>query len=308
MELVKEAGIEGRKITPWEIGFVIAPRINAVGRLEDATDALRLLCTRKPSRARDLAKKLSEKNKIRQNMVEIAVERAKEILKKEYGKNLPKILIVYDPDFHEGIIGLIASKLVEEYYRPAIVFTSSDGFLKASARSIPSFHITDFLRSLKNFLLEVGGHSQAAGLKMEKKNFEVFVKEAIKKADEILSEKKLEKILRADLQIPLSSLNLELAIALESLQPFGVGNPEPKFLSEVEIVSARFFGKKNDHLKIFGKDSSTKEPFEFIYFGGAQTFFKLSREKKARIVYTLEKYSWRGKESVRGRVKYIDIL
>ncbi len=305
-ELLKEAGIEGKKITPWEIGFIIAPRINAVGRLEDATDALRLLCTRKKFRARELARKLGEKNRIRQNMVEEAVELARRKVERNYGKKLPKVLIVWDEAWHEGIIGLIASKLVEEFNRPAIVITSSDGFYKASARSIPSFHITDFLRSLKEFLLEVGGHSQAAGFKMQSSKLKGFIDKAVLKAEKLLKEEDLQKTLTVDLQIPLSSASLKLAFLLENLQPFGIGNPAPVFLSEAEVVSAKFFGKNNDHLKIHLKDEKTKEPFEVIAFGEAGLFFKLSRGKRVRVVYSIEINRWRGREFLRGRLKYIE--
>ena len=306
-ELTKVSGIEGRKITPWEIGFVIAPRINAAGRLEDATDALRLLCTKKQSRARSLAEKLSSQNRLRQNMLEAAVEKAKELLQKLYGKKLPKILIVFDKDFHEGIIGLIAARLSEEYHRPTIVFTLSDGFLKASARSIKSFHITNFLRLFENLLLEVGGHSQAAGLKIEKEKFNEFQEKAVKKAEELLKEKQLEKTLLADLKLPLQVINLDLAKAIESLQPFGVGNPEPLFFSQGILEKASLFGKENRHLKIWIKGESGSS-IEFILFDGGDEFFRLSREAKVEIVYSLEVNRWRNREYLRGKIKHFRVL
>ena len=306
-EIIKASGIEGRKITPWEIGFVIAPRINAAGRLEDATDALRLLCTKRQERAKVLAEKLSNQNRLRQNMLEAAVEKAKGLLQKLYGENLPKILIVYDKDFHEGIIGLIAARLTEEFNRPAIVFTSSDGFLKASARSIKRFHITDFLRSFEELLLEVGGHAQAAGLKMEKEVFEEFLKAAVERADGLLREEDLQKRIIADLKLPLEAVSLELAKAIEALQPFGVGNPEPLFLSYGTLVKASLFGKENKHLKIWVKGEAG-EPVEFILFDGGEEFFKLSREAKVEIVYSLEINRWREKEYLRGKIKHLKIL
>ncbi len=306
-ELTKVSGIEGRKITPWEIGFVIAPRINAAGRLEDATDALRLLCTKKPSRAKALAEKLSSQNKLRQSMLERSIEKAKELLQKFYGESLPKILIVFDEDFHEGIIGLIAARLTEEFHRPSIVFTSSDGFLKASARSIKSFHITEFLRSFEELLLEVGGHAQAAGLKMEREVFDRFLKEAVEKADGLLKEENLQKRIVADLKLPLEAVSLELAKAIESLQPFGVGNPEPLFFSQGVLEKASLFGRENKHLKIWVRGESGA-PVEFILFEGGEKFFKLSREAKVEIVYSLEINRWREREYLRGKIKHLRIL
>ena len=306
-ELTKVSGIEGRKITPWEIGFVIAPRINAAGRLEDATDALRLLCTKKPSRARALAEKLSSQNKLRQSMLERSIEKAKELLQKFYGESLPKILIVFDEDFHEGIIGLIAARLTEEFHRPSIVFTSSDGFLKASARSIKSFHITEFLRSFEELLLEVGGHAQAAGLKMEREVFDRFLKEAVEKADGLLKEENLQKRIVADLKLPLEAVSLELAKAIESLQPFGVGNPEPLFFSQGVLEKASLFGRENKHLKIWVRGEAGA-PVEFILFNGGEKFFQLSREAKVEIVYSLEINRWREREYLRGKIKHLRIL
>lgn len=177
--IIKQAGIEGKEITPYEVGFIIAPRINAVGRLSNAIDALRLLCTTDNKRAFDLAQKIGDLNSKRQDIVERSVDEAKEMISKKYLKGnqlsdikedrlynfIPKILILTSDSWSEGIIGLIASKLTEEFYRPTIVMTKNDGHYKASARSIPSFHITNFLRSLKKYLVDVGGHAQAQDLR-----------------------------------------------------------------------------------------------------------------------------------------------
>jgi len=301
--ILKQAGIEGKKITPYEVGFIVAPRINAVGRLEHAIDALRLLCTPKEETAFQLASRVGETNRQRQDLVKTAVEKAIKTvetgLKPVSTKN--KIIVLVSETWHEGIIGLIASKIAEKYYRPTIVMTKSDGFLKASARSIPSFHMTDFLRSLKKYLVDVGGHAQAAGFTIEKNKLDEFIEAAEKKADKLISEKDLEKVIETDLKIPLSKINIKLAQSLEKLQPFGIGNPQPLFYSEAGVIDARLFGKTNDHLKIFVKDPTNKSfPLELIAFGMADKYKDLSTNKIINIVYKLEVDRWGGNERLRG--------
>jgi len=302
--VLKEAKIEGKKITPYDIGFIIAPRINAVGRLKDATDALRLLCTKKEERAKNLASYLGQKNKQRQNLVEKAVEEAKKILAKET-KNfstLPKIIILQSEKWEEGIIGLIAAKMTEEFYRPSLILTKNDGFYKGSARSIPQFHITNFLRSLKQYLVDVGGHSQAAGFTIEEKKIFQFKNEAQKLASKILKDKDLEKEIIVDLKLPLSKINLKWVKLLEKLQPFGIGNPFPTFFSEGKIKNIKFLGKNNQHLKIFITDNNENEVLELLAFNQGELFKNLFRNQKINVIYSLEVDNWGGKEKVFGKM------
>ena len=314
-EIISEAGITGRKITPYEIGFIIAPRINAVGRLEHAIDALRLLCTTRDDKAYDLASRVGEKNRERQDLVTKAVEEAKRLVSNQHsviGK-IPKIIILKNSKFHEGIIGLIASKIAEEYYRPTIVLTESDGFLKGSARSIPSFHITNFLRGLKKYLIDVGGHKGAAGFTMEKKNYTIFAAGASKMVSKLISEKDLERIIEADLKLPISKLNIPLVRGLEKLEPFGIGNPRPTFYSEVEILHSKTFGKKNDHLKLIVRDVPSKLPtahfqlpIELITFGNANKYASLAGGQRINVVYSIEIDRWGGSEKLRGKINIIN--
>ncbi len=296
-EIIKEAGLSGRKITPYEIGFIIAPRINAVGRIQKAIDALRLLCTRDRMRAKRLADKLSQINRLRQNLVERYVKSAIEQIEKQQ-KTLPNILLVYDPEWEEGVIGLIASRLVERFNRPAIVFTDSNGFLKASARSIPRFHITDFLRGFSDLLLEVGGHKQAAGLKLEKNLFAKLKEKMIKKAGEMISRKDLEKVVETDLKLPIKALTLELAELVERLEPFGIGNPRPSFYIQGEVVSAQIFGRERQFSKLRLRDDSSF--LELISFRNNDLFFKLHRGDRIGAALNLDVNHWKGKRFLRG--------
>ncbi len=207
--ILKEAGIEGKEITPYEIGFIIAPRINAIGRLEHAIDALRLLCTNDELKALALAKKIGQTNTERQDLVKKSVEEAQKKISNFHppaGGPISKIIILTSDHWHEGIIGLIASKIAEEFYRPTLVLTKSNGNYKGSARSIPGFDITKFLRSLKKYFVDIGGHPQAAGFTIEKKQIISFRATACKLIDKLIKDKDLERKIRADLKIPLSKL------------------------------------------------------------------------------------------------------
>ena len=309
--ILQQAGIMGRRITPYEIGFIIAPRINAVGRLEHAIDALRLLCTTKEDRAFHLASRVGDKNRERQDMLIKAVRQAKELVQHQTSnlKHFPKILILENKNWHEGIIGLIAAKIAEEYYRPTIVLTESDGFLKGSARSIPSFHITNFLRDLKKYLIDVGGHKGAAGFTLEKKKYNLFCSAVARLVTSMIKDEDLERTVQADIKIPLSKLNLALVKGLEVLQPFGIGNPQPTFSSEVEILHSNTFGKNNNHLKLIVRDVHSQPtinnyqlPIEFISFGNADKFASLSKGQKINVVYSLEIDRWGGSEKLRGKI------
>ncbi len=303
--ILKESKIDGKVITPYEIGFIIAPRINAVGRLEHAIDALRLLCTTSDEKAYQLASSVGKLNQDRQELVKKAVESAVATVEKQKLKDtLSKLIVLTSSQWHEGIIGLIASKITEMYYRPTIVMTEVDGFLKGSARSIPSFHITNFLRTLKEQLIDVGGHAQAAGFTIEKIKVDAFIKKAQREAQKSIKEKDLVKKLESDFKIPLALITPKLAKLIEKLSPFGIGNPQPVFFSHAILTNARIIGKKNDHLKIEVKDEVMRNPLELMAFSKAEDFKKLTLNQNIDVVYQIELNRWNGNEKLQGKLLY----
>jgi single-stranded-DNA-specific exonuclease len=315
--LLQQAGIADKKITPYEVGFMIAPRINAIGRLEQAIDALRLLCTKNEKQAHDLAHKIGNVNIERQEMVEKSVAEAKKMITKKYLQNklpttnyqLPtKLIILVSDHWHEGIIGLIASKIAEEFFRPTLVLTKTDAGYKGSARSIPSFHITEFLRSLKKYIIDAGGHKQAAGFSLTKEQLPVFEKNAFKLANKLISDKDLERKIEADLKIPISMIDLNLVESLSALEPYGIGNPRPVFYSEGILTGAQLLGKTQKHLKLFVSDYQLPTThynlpsIEFLAFNSADKFKSLSRGDKIQIVYTLDINEWNNTKKVQGKI------
>lgn len=295
--ILQEAGIAHKPITPYEIGFIIAPRINAVGRITHAIDALRLLCTTKNARAFDLAHKVGNINKERQDLVERTLEEAVIQVKSQKlkVKNM-KIIFLTSYHWHEGIIGLIAAKIAEQYYRPTIVATIADGFAKASARSIPGFDITSFLRLYTSYLVDVGGHKAAAGFTIEKNKLAPFIKKITIDAEKLLKDENIIPKCTVDIAFPLETITLSLVRAVEELAPFGVGNARPTFYSEGVLKYSSYFGKKKEHVKAY-----IDRGYEIIFFGKSADFDQLSKGQKVGVVYTLEVDTWNGTEKTKSK-------
>lgn len=304
--IIHEAGIVDKEITPYEIGFIIAPRINAVGRLEHAIDALRLLCTHNAGKAQEIASHIGDTNKERQELVTSSVKEAKEIVEKmiKKEKKLPLIITLTSTSWNEGIIGLIASKITESYSRPTIVMTKAQGFWKGSARSVNDFHMTDFLRSLDTYLISVGGHKGAAGFSIYEEKKDIFLKKVQSKVKKIAKEEDFEKKIRVDIKIPLRFVTFAFAQELEKLSPFGMGNPNPIFMSEVNILEKKLFGKKMEHVRLYVKDAKQSSfPMEFISFFKAQDFKDVAKGQTLSIIYNLDINRWNGKETLRGKIQ-----
>ncbi len=301
IELLKQGGIEHKPITPYEVGFIIAPRINAIGRLEHALDALRLLCTNDQKRAHDLTEKIGKKNTERQDLVmESVLEAEKKLQAPSYKLQEKKIIILFSSSWHEGIIGLIASKLAEKYYRPVIVMTKSGLNYKGSARSISSFHMTNSLREHKDLLIDVGGHALAAGFTIEAKKLDHFVSTLTAYADKKLSNEDLVKTITADIKLPISSITKTLIEKLDQLGPFGIGNPRPTFISTVVIARSNAMGKDLQHLKFYSEDD-----VEFVAFGKGDQLATLSRGEVREVVYTPEINEWNGNRRINCRVLHL---
>lgn len=301
--ILREAKIDNKPMTPYEIGYMIAPRINAVGRLEHAIDALRLLCTNDMNRASSLAFQMGQTNKDRQDLVETtlkeAIEMVEKIIKKQ--EKLPIFIILKNKNWHEGIIGLIAGKITEKYYRPTLVLTKSDGFWKGSARSISALHMTDFLRTFEKHIISVGGHKQAAGLSVSDEKLETLTSGIEKSVSKYVKDDDLEKKIYVDMKLPLGKATLELAKELELLEPFGMGNPQPLFLSDAQIITISPLGKNGTHLKLIVKDQSSF-PLECVYFSAPKEIFSLKRGDNIQIVYNLGVNRWNGRERVQGKI------
>lgn len=294
--LMSNAGLTPGEIRTYDVSHALAPRLNAMGRLVNAMDALRLLCTKKEERAQLLAQTLGSTNMERQKLTEDTVLHARQTLK-DFSK---KIIFLSHESYNQGVIGLVAGKLVEEFYRPAIVVATGELVSKGSARSIPGFNIVEVIRTCSDILVDVGGHPMAAGFTVETKNLSALKKRLEEIAEKELDEEKLTRVLRIDAEIPLSSATEELWTALRDFEPFGMSNPEPVFATRgVLVEDARLVGNGNKHLKL--RISS----FDAIAFNLGSLYGELKPDRKIDIAYTLDMNVWNGNRKLQLKIKDI---
>ena len=300
LSLFEEAKIEKEKIGTYEVGFIVAPRLNAMGRLTHAIDSLRLLCTKDIKRARELADLVGKTNFERQKIVETVVAH---VLRGTQDKPKGGVIVVAHESYHEGVIGLAAARLVEKFYRPAIVLSKKKDISKASARSIVGFNIIEAIRKLEGLYVEGGGHPMAAGFSIETLKIEEFAEEINKISKPFLTEEILSRKLKIDLEIDFDQINSELVERINQFEPTGLGNFPPSFLTKkVEVLEARTVGRDNTHLKLKLKQGSCV--FDAIGFGLAITY-TLSPNTYIDIVYSIEENIWNNHTSLQLKIRDI---
>jgi single-stranded-DNA-specific exonuclease len=302
-ELYKQAGIEKDEFSPYDIGFGIAPRLNASGRIASAMDSLRLLCTTNLERAAELAGLLESTNRERQLLMREAAEHA--VLQVNTRTGEPKkLLIVSHDSYAPGVIGLVAGRLVEAFYRPAIVLSIGEEQSKASVRSISGFNIIDFLRSKSELFINVGGHPMAAGFTIETSKLALIQSTLEDHADQFIDDAMLMRKLKVDCELAFASITQELYKALQQLAPFGMGNPEPVFSTQgVMIKDIRAIGKENAHLKL--KVSQGRNVFDAIAFSMGDLASELHAGDKINVAYTIDENTWRDKTTLQLKIKDI---
>lgn len=305
--LYRQSGLNKDVFTPYEIGFIIAPRLNASGRIESAMDSLRLLCTLNRGRAEELAAKLEFINKERQLLLKDSKQHASSKVRVE-GLEARKLLFVAHESYAQGVIGLVAGKLVEEFYRPAIVVSISERHSKASVRSINGFNIIEFLRMHKDHFVNVGGHPMAAGFTVDTEKLVVIQQMLEKKAEELLTDDLLVRVLKIDCDLPFSSITKELFDAIQQLTPFGIGNPEPIFATHgVTVEEVRIMGKDGSHLKVILKNPTrnmTQETrFEAVGFGMGALASKIHQGDTIDVAYTIDENVWNGNTKLQLKLK-----
>jgi single-stranded-DNA-specific exonuclease len=249
VSLMGAAGINPLSVNAGDIGFALGPRLNAAGRLDSALAALELLLTDDLFEAGRIAQQLDIQNRERQQIMHAIQERA-ELLALERDPDA-LLLIAVDADFNPGVVGLAASRLTDQYYRPAIVAQRGEDFTRGSCRSIPEFHITQALDRCADLLEHHGGHAAAAGFTVRNDRLDELIDRLQATALEQLADLDLRPTLTADAELPLSELKPEILRDLNRLQPTGNGNPQPAFVSrDLKVLRSRTVGKDNSHLKL----------------------------------------------------------
>ena len=289
--LMEVARIDGKKkISPYHVGFILGPRINAAGRMDTAHTSLDLLLAKDPIKALALAKALERHNNARQKTQREIVQQALEMIDQEINFNNEKVIVLSREGWHKGVLGIVASKIAERYYRPAVVISLEEGIGTASARSIEGFHLHDALANCSDWLEQFGGHEGAAGLTIKEENIDPFRRGINKLADRLLELKKLTPVLAIDCEIPLNTVNMELAQIVESMEPFGEANPAPIFCSrKLDVVGyPRIMGR--DTLKFWVTDGQTS--ISAVGFGMADEADLIRQGKPIDLAYELAIDDW----------------
>ena len=291
--LMEVADVRAERVSTGTIGFTLGPRLNAAGRLRHAINAYRLLAAPSLEAAVPLAKELDALNRERQALTEAVLERARERV-----LALPderKVILLADADFPAGVVGLVAGKLMEEFYRPTLLIERSEQESRGSARSISAFHITEALRTCSDLLTRFGGHRVAAGFSLPNENLAALEERLEALAAEQLDAVDLTPNIYVDAQAPLADLNWDLLRTLEKMAPFGIENPRAVFLCPgVQVMRARRFGKEGKHLRLTVSEGRLTQEAVAWRMGKREAEFRTGIF--VDLVCTVNSNTWKGRE------------
>jgi single-stranded-DNA-specific exonuclease len=297
--LIGVSGIERKEITAGHIGFSLAPKINASGRLEAADIAVKLLTTTDEKEAEQIAFELDMLNKERQQIVEDMVQEAFAMAEEQRAKGLDKVIVVAKENWNVGVVGIVASKIVEKFYRPTLVLSidPQKGMAKGSARSIAGFDLHKALTACKDLLDHYGGHQAAAGMSLDSSHLEVFAVRLNELAAATLTDQDFVPVLRVDNACNLADVPIASIEGLELLAPFGMGNPSPKFMfTDLGLEDIRTMGKEKQHLKL-GLSQAKDEvscSVEAVGFGKGRLAALIAPSAKVDVLGELSINEWNG--------------
>ena len=300
--MLKEAGLAGTRVDTTKIGFVLGPRLNAAGRLDDAIASYNLLTTPSEDEAAALAQQLGAQNQERQRRMKEMIEWARSEVQ-ALGDDLIYVLAspeYVSADYMVGIAGLVAGRIMEEFYRPTIVIAKAEEESRGSARSIEGLHITKALDECRELLVRHGGHAAAAGFSIKNDNIDELRSRLREIAARQLTPDKLVPVLEVDMELPLNHATLESVRMIEELQPFGVDNTRPTFVTfDVQVRDCRLVGAEQNSVKFCLSDGTAF--WDAIAF--RQTIETERAPRRIDVVYTLQSRVWNGEERVELVVK-----
>lgn len=300
--LIGAAGLVQGRVTAGDISYMLGPRLNAAGRLDDAVLAYKLLLAENTDTALQMARELNEKNTLRQRLTQQVQQAArKEIDARGKAKN--RIIVLEDAAFPAGVVGLVAAKLVEEFGRPVLLISREGDLLRGSARSVPGFSIIDALTDCADLFVRYGGHVAAAGFTLDAANLPTLEARLQAYAEPLLAAEP-QITLDIDAEIPLAEVHLELFEQLQTLEPFGQGNPLPVLMSrQVRAVAARTIGTEGQHLKLTLENGAGGPQYQALawHLGHLAGFF--TRPIHIDIAYTLNLNEWNGTRKLQLVVK-----
>lgn len=300
--MMENSVIEKKTLTSYHIGFQIAPRINAAGRLDNASLAVELLLSENVAQARPLAAKLGKLNAKRQELTSQVVEACRQQLEKQQED---RIFILGGKEWSSGVVGLAAGRICQEYHRPVIVMEYGHKISRASARSIPAFHMTQALNQMPELFLTFGGHAEAAGFSIANENIPELTKRLKKLANSSITDEDMLPIVNIDAELDLENVDYKLFRAIEYLAPFGHSNPEPVFVAKNrDGHTSKKIGKDKSHLRLAIPTNKGQE-LTGIGFGLGEHHDVLNEAEKIHLAYHLNENSWQGIKSLQLMIKDI---
>jgi len=306
--LLEVAGKQHGRITSTDLGFILGPRLNAAGRLDDMSLGIECLLCEDEALAHDMAVQLDQLNQDRKAIEQGMQREALAQLKDLPVENLPFGLCLFEADWHQGVIGILASRLKERYHRPTIAFADAgEGMLKGSARSVPGFHIRDALDAVASrhpgLISKFGGHAMAAGLSLPAEHFETFAKAFDEEVRRQLCEDDLTGRLLSDGVLSIDEFNLPLARELRNAGPWGQHFPEPLFHGAFQLVQQRIVGER--HLKVVLKSECGSLQLDGIAFGVDREVWPNPTVRWVELAYKLDVNEFRGQESVQLLISHL---
>ncbi|MBO4232492.1 MAG: single-stranded-DNA-specific exonuclease RecJ [Bacteroidales bacterium] len=305
----KEDTIFSRVISISDLVFYVGPRINAAGRMKTGRESVRLLICDDEDKSNDIGKNINTQNDVRRDLDQKATHEATVMVQDSHEYQNRKSIVVYNPNWNKGIIGIVASRLVEKFYRPTIVMTrSSDGLITGSARSIKEFNIYDGINDCADLLEHFGGHKYAAGLSLKEENLELFIQRFEEYVSEHLNAESFIPEINVDMELDLSEITTDFVKNLKRFAPFGPGNLAPIFLSKnvVEEGMGRIVGEKHIKMRVLYRNRAS-QPMDAIAFNLKEYFDDISAKKDFDILYHVEENTWNNSTTIQLNVKDIRI-
>lgn len=302
--LMKVAGcLEKSRLTTGMVGFGLAPRINAAGRLERAMRAVEMLTTEDPEHARAIAEELDLVNSRRQEIERAIVSEAQEMILAEGGLKERRAIVLGRKGWHPGVIGIVASRLVDYYQRPTVIVAFGDEFAQGSARSVTGFNLYEAIRDCSEGLIGFGGHAAAAGLKLTESHFPTFAQRFEERCRTALTAEHLQKVLVIDAEVPLGVLSVPVVNEIQQLEPHGMGNPRPLLLaSQVRIMGEpRIVGELKNHLQLRMVQGNSQ--IKAIGWNMAEKARELTANTSCSIVFHPSINEWNGRRDVQLELK-----
>lgn len=289
--IIRICGLTGKEITISDVIFKIGPRINASGRMQSGREAVELLVSRDVAEAYEIAKAIDQYNKDRKELDKRITEEANAILESRGGMNSDKkSIVIYNKDWHKGIIGIVASRLTELYYKPSVVLTLANGLATGSSRSVQGFDIYKAVDASRELLENFGGHPYAVGLSLKEENIPEFTRRFEEYVAEHIQPEQLQPLLDIDAFITFSEITPQFISTLRKFNPFGPGNNKPVLCTRnvMDFGTSKLVGKNLEHIKFELVDDTSGKVFNGIAFNMAQHFDYIHSRKPFDICYTIE--------------------